>query len=53
MKLQFIRFTIACCGLSLVACAAPPSQEQTGTVLGGALGGVLEVWPGLRFFSPK
>lgn len=41
MNLQFIRFMIACCGLSLAACAAPPSQEQTGTVLGGALGGVL------------
>ncbi|HEX2530657.1 MAG TPA: RT0821/Lpp0805 family surface protein [Burkholderiaceae bacterium] len=29
------------CGLGLSGCAAPPTQEQSGMVIGGALGGAL------------
>jgi len=29
------------CGIALTGCATPPSQEQTGMIVGGVLGGVL------------
>lgn len=41
MHTKFIGYAILCCGLALSGCAAPPTQEQTGMVIGGALGGAL------------
>lgn len=41
MRTKLIGWAIVCCGLGLSGCAAPPTQEQTGLMIGGALGGAL------------
>ncbi|MES2934971.1 MAG: RT0821/Lpp0805 family surface protein [Pseudomonadota bacterium] len=41
MRTKFIGKAILCAGLGLAGCSSPPTQEQTGMVVGGALGGIL------------
>lgn len=41
MRATFIAWVVACGGLGLSGCAVPPTQEQSGIVIGGALGGAL------------
>jgi len=41
MRAKFIVWVIACGGFGLSGCAVPPTQEQSGIVIGGALGGAL------------
>lgn len=41
MTAKLMGRTIICCGLGISGCAVPPTQEQTGMVIGGALGGIL------------
>jgi surface antigen len=41
MRAKLSGVAIVCCGLVLSGCAAPPTQEQSGMIIGGVLGGAL------------
>lgn len=41
MRRKLITLVVAVSGFGLAGCAAPPTQEQTGMVIGGVLGGAL------------
>ncbi len=41
MRAKYAGMAIVCVGLALSGCAMPPTQEQSGTVIGGVLGGAL------------
>jgi surface antigen len=41
MNNQFASAVVVCCALGLAGCASPPTQEQSGMLIGGLLGGAL------------
>ncbi len=41
MRAKSTGLVIACCSVAIFGCASPPTQEQSGMVIGGLLGGVL------------